>query len=70
MGFMDDISGGPLFWPKYISSEDYLVSFCTALDFIEYAENKDAPEKIKRIAAKLDENDNPVIVLVKLKKQI
>ncbi|GEM_PF-427218 len=70
MGFMDDISGWPVFWPKYISSEDYLVSFCSALDFIEYAENKDASEKIKKIAAKLDENDNPVIVLVKLKKQI
>ncbi|MCK9304652.1 MAG: 6-bladed beta-propeller [Bacteroidales bacterium] len=69
MGFLDDISGGPLFWPKYISSEDYLVSFCTALDLIEYAENKDASEKVKKIAAKLDENDNPVIVLVKLKKQ-
>ena len=34
----------------------------------EYAESKDASEKIKKIAAKLDENDNPVIVLVKLKK--
>jgi len=68
MGFMDDITGGPVFWPKYISSEDYLVSFCTALDFIEYSENKDVPDKIKKIAAKLDENDNPVIVLVKLKK--
>lgn len=67
MGFPDDISGGPVFWPKYISSEDYLVSFCTALDFIEYAENKDTPEKIKQIAAKLDENDNPVVVLVQLK---
>ena len=66
-GFPDDISGGTVFWPKYISSEDNLVSYFSALDFIEYAENNIVPEKIKKIAAKLDENDNPVIVLVKLK---
>ncbi len=66
-GFKDDLSGGLVFWPKYISSDDYLVSHYSAQEFIEYAENKDASEKIKRIAAKLDENDNPVVVLVKLK---
>ena len=56
-----------VFWPKYISSDDYLVSHYTAEEFIEYAENKDTPEKIKQIAAS-DENDNPVVVLAKLKR--
>jgi hypothetical protein len=68
MGFKDDISGGLVFWPKYISSKDILVAPYTALEFIEFAENNNVPEKIRKIAEHLDENDNPVIALVKLKK--
>jgi len=66
-GFKDDIEGGPEFWPKTVSTQEYLVAAHTAVAFMEFAENSDCSGKIKELAARLNENDNPVIALVKLK---
>jgi len=68
-GFKEDLQGGPPFWPKSITSDGkYMVGIVDAIQFITYAEENDCPEKIKRMAEKMDENDNPIAILVKLKK--
>ena len=67
LGFVDDIEGGPAIWPKHISADNYLVSYITAEDFIAYAEKPGVSEKFRAVAAKLKEEDNPVLVRVKLK---
>jgi len=67
MGFKDDIEGGPVFWPRTVSTQEYLVAAHTAVAFMEFAEKSDCSGKIKDMAAGLNENDNPVIALVKLK---
>jgi hypothetical protein len=67
LGFVEDIEGGPAVWPKYISADNYLVSFIQAEEFIAHAENHKVSEKFRAIAAKLKETDNPVLVRVKLK---
>jgi len=67
MGFADDIEGGPAIWPKYVSSDNYMISYIPAEVFIAYAESHKVTEKFKTIAAGLKETDNPVLVKVKLK---
>jgi len=67
MGFKDDIEGGPVFWPRTVSSQEYLVAAYTAVSFMEFAQNDDCSKKIKDLATGLNENDNPVVALVKLK---
>ncbi len=67
-GLIDDFEGGPAFWPLYISQDDYMVSYIDALKFIEYAQTHKVSDKFKKIADSLNENSNPVVVLVKLKE--
>ncbi len=67
-GFVDDMEGGPAFWPQYISSDQYMISMISADEFISLSENPGCSEKIKKLAMTLDESDNPVMVLVKLKR--
>jgi hypothetical protein len=66
-GFVEDIEGGPAFWPDYISEDEYMISFVNAPEFIERAQNHKVSEKFKKIAEGLKETDNPVLVRVKLK---
>ena len=67
-GFKDDLKGGPAFWPKSITSDGkYMVGYIDAIKFITYAEDNDCPENIKKMAENIDENDNPIAILVKLK---
>ena len=67
-GFIDDFEGGPAFWPQHISDDEYMVSFINAIDFIKHAQTHKVSDKFKKIADSLNENSNPVVVLVKLKK--
>ncbi|MFA5849401.1 MAG: 6-bladed beta-propeller [Bacteroidales bacterium] len=67
-GFIEDFEGGPAFWPNYISEDEYMVSFISASEFIEHAQTHKVSAKFKKIADGLKETDNPVLVLVKLRK--
>ena len=67
LGFVDDINGGPAIWPDYISAKDYLVDIIEAHKFIQHAQSHKVSDKFKKIADGLNENSNPVVVLVKLK---
>ena len=69
IGFKDDLGGGPAIWPSYISEDDYMVSYINAIDFINHAETGNCSERFRQIASELKDTDNPVLVLVKLKKQ-
>ncbi len=65
LGLREDILNGPPFWPKYVSSTGELVSFCSPEGLISWAENHKVSPKLKKIIEKLDENDNPVVILAK-----
>ena len=67
LGFVEDLEGGPAIWPKYISADNYMISYIPAHEFIEHAENNKVSDKFKTIASRLKETDNPVLVMVKLK---
>ena len=53
----------------YISEDDYMVNIIDACEFIDYVQSHKVSEKLKKIAEGLKETDNPVLVLVKLKKE-
>ena len=65
MGFADDLTGGVPFWPRYVNSNNKLISYLTPQKIKNFAESNDtAGESIKNLASKLTENDNPVIIIV------
>ena len=67
LGFVDDLEGGPAIWPKYISADNYMISYIPAHEFIAHAQTHKVSAKFKKIADGLKESDNPVLVMVKLK---
>ncbi len=67
-GLVDDLEGGPAFWPVYISNDDYMVSAIMATTLIKYVETRPVSENLKQIVHQINENSNPVLIVVKLKK--
>lgn len=67
IGFVDDLEGGPAIWPQYISEDNYMISHIDAATLINYAQKNKVSDKLRGIASKLKEDDNPVLVRVKLK---
>lgn len=70
LGLKNDLDDGPVaIWPKYISTDGKLVTFCSAEEFLEYYESLDNPsEKIKKVVEGLKPDDNPVVIVASLKK--
>ena len=69
LGFKNDIDGGPSFWPKYVNRNGEMVSYCQADEFIEAFEGKEnIPDNVKEILKNLKDDDNPIIVIAKLKE--
>ena len=69
-GFKNDLDGGMVFWPNYISSDGKMVSFCNTQDFLDYYETLEDPSpEIKRLATNLPPDSNPIIVIANLKKK-
>ena len=64
LGLREDITGGPVFWPKTVTQDQKLVSWHNAVNLISLAEEGKID---KSIVANLKEEDNPVIVIATLK---
>ncbi|TKG94924.1 6-bladed beta-propeller [Puteibacter caeruleilacunae] len=80
-GFINDIDGGMPLDPKQcVNSTDkqYLMSYIPALSLKQYVESNKfgqtkckqpvLHEKLKAFASQIDENDNPILILAKLKE--
>jgi len=77
-GFINDLDGGPNIWPKTIKDGNTIISWIEALQIKTLVSseafknsNPKYPEKkkeLEKLAASLKETDNPVLVLVRLKK--
>lgn len=66
-GFRNDLENGPVFWPYADIHDNYMVSMYTADKFMQFANNTSASGKLKETAARVKEDDNPVVAIVKLK---
>lgn len=68
-GFRNDLDNGPVLWPQYISSNNELVRVYPAEDFLEMVEQLPNPSKeLQKVAKNLQPDDNPVVIIAKLKK--
>jgi len=77
-GFINDIDGGPGYFPAKKFQEDEWIAAISAFDFHSMQQNgqfknadvidPDANKILNEMAAKLDVNDNPVLMLLKKKK--
>ena len=77
-GLINDLDGGLSFWPRYYTSESELIDFWQAYEMKEILtkeyfsaheiKNPQAHQKLNEMLIKLDEEDNPVIVIGKLKE--
>ncbi len=65
-GLIDDLDNGRNFWCSGYSTEGEYFTTCPAHLFKESAELSDNP-KLKEIAARLQEDDNPVIIVARPK---
>ena len=59
----NDIDGGPSFWPQHISRDGKMVSVISAIDFIDAARESQS-QKMKKVAATLTQESNPVVMVV------
>ena len=76
-GLINDLDGGMSFWPKYYTSENELIDIWQSYEMKELLteeyfatheiKNPQAHQKLKELLKNLDEEDNPVIVIAKLK---
>ncbi|MCK9628386.1 MAG: 6-bladed beta-propeller [Bacteroidales bacterium] len=68
-GFKEDLKRGPAFLPKSVSNDGkILIGYVSAMDLKMYVEEHDCSDELEKLGAKLDESDNLVAILVKLKE--
>ncbi|QGY46992.1 6-bladed beta-propeller [Maribellus comscasis] len=68
-GFQDDLYNGLPVFPKVGINDSFLITSYTAMEFKEFLKGKGKTESnLKKTSSDLDENNNPVLMLVKLKE--
>jgi len=68
LGFRNDIDGGPVIWPAYISSNDELISTIQPEEFMDYYSRIMNPSaELRKIAEQIEFDDNPIVIVTKLK---
>lgn len=64
LGLWNDLDGGPVFWPQYISKEGKMAMLIDAEEFIEVCGSiKNPSTEIKKVLDRLELEDNPVLVV-------
>ncbi|NCC47139.1 MAG: 6-bladed beta-propeller [Bacteroidia bacterium] len=66
-GFRDDLEQGPPFLPSYLSDDNHMATIFYAHTLKEYVADHEVSDSLRAMIDNLDESDNPVIALVKLK---
>lgn len=74
-GFVNDVDGGVVFWPIEISDDNTLIGYAEAYDLIKHIKNdhladakvndRRKTDQLTSIAERLDENSNPVLIILK-----
>jgi len=69
-GFVNDIDGGPSFWPRYIYNDSILVDFIYADKLLEHINIKKASKQsisneLQILRKQLTETSNPILIVLK-----
>jgi len=77
-GFNNDFDGSMGFWPRASSGQYELISYYNAIDMIDYCDKNHVrkfksnfpaqQKKLLNLLDKLDQDSNPVIQIITLKK--
>ena len=67
-GFENDLDGGLPFWPQQMISDKEMMCVYTAEELLELDASKITDEKLKKLLNDLNEESNPVVVIVTLKE--
>ena len=68
-GFRNDIDGGPVIWPGYISSNNEIVTSVSVEEFLDYySKTKNPTPQMTEIANNIQWDDNPIVIVAKLKE--
>ena len=77
-GLINDLDGGPDIWPKTTKDDNTIITWINALKLKDYITSETFknskpkyPEKkkeLEKLANKLKETDNPVLVIISLRK--
>lgn len=80
VGMINDLDGGLSFYPKYYTSDNEMIDIWWPAHMKRYLtesyfaaheiKNPEAHQKLKELLQKLNEEDNPVIVIAKLKPDL
>ena len=76
-GFINDIDGGPVFWPKKILNDNTLIDYADTFKLIQHLnKNQEANKNVKdrkkadkfqSLVKQLTETSNPVLIILKQK---
>lgn len=74
---VNDFDGGPKIWPRTVKDNSILISWTDAINFKQFVNSPDFktsgatnPEKkkqLEKLAASVDETDNPIVMLIKIR---
>jgi hypothetical protein len=77
-GLINDIDGGPNIWPKTIKNDSTIVSWIDVMKFKKYIasdvfksstpKNPDKKIELEKLAKNIKETDNPILILIRIKK--
>jgi hypothetical protein len=77
-GIINDLDAGPNIWPKTIKDDNSIVTFIDVIQLKKYIASEDfknsipkylnKKKKLEKLANSLKETDNPVLMVVRLKK--
>ena len=68
LGFKNDIDNGPVIFPRYISSNNELVTYISVEEFLDYYNKIEKPTpQMTEVAKNIDLDDNQIIIISKLK---
>ena len=68
LGLKNDVDDGPIIWPHYISSNNELVTYISAKDFLDYFNKIEEPSpQLIEISKQIGMDDNPIAIIAKLK---
>jgi len=74
---INDFDGGPKIWPRTVKENSTMVSWADAINFKQYINssdfkalnplNKERKKQLEKLAISVEETDNPIIMLIKIK---
>jgi len=76
-GLINDLDGGPDIWLKTVKDDSTIASWIEAVKFREYVASDefknsdprylDKKEELDKLADSIQENDNPILIYIRLK---